>query len=140
VLEELARENFVRASSVEKGVWAVGQAQNAQRMKTAGAAPSNEFYDASGEVKRITQVKQVTNKTFYLQNAVWVDNGYTPDQNLIKVKRFSEAYFQLGTSLPGMNQYLALGQDVIVTIGKQSFQIGEDGATRFTEKELRSFF
>jgi Ca-activated chloride channel family protein len=139
-LEDRATENFSRASREEKGAWAVGQAQNALNMKKMAMAPTNEFYDASGEVQRITSVKQITNKTFYFQNNVWVDNEYALDQKLIKVKRFSEAYFQLSRILPKMNQYLAVGNDVIVNIGTQSFQIGEDGKTRFTQEELRAFF
>lgn len=139
-LQERTRDNFSAASKEERGAWAVGQAQNASKLKKQVMAPANEFYGASGEVKRITGVKQITNKTFYFQNNAWVDNDYRPEQTLIQVERFSEAYFQLSRAVPNMNQYLALGEDVIVNIGNQSFQIGEDGKTHFTQKELKAFF
>ena len=109
-------------------------------LKKLAMAPENTYYDASGEVKRVTGVKQITNKTFYFQNNAWVDNEYRPEQTLIQVKRFSEAYFQLSRAVPNMNQNLALGEDVIVNIGNQSFQIGEDGKTHFSQKELKAFF
>ena len=139
-LEERAQMSFDRAKKVESGSWAVGQAQNAKRLRDQAMAPSNEFFDASGEMKRITGVRQIANKTFYLKENGWVDNDYTPDQNLIKVKRFSEAYFQISRALPKTNQYMALGNDVIINIGNQSFQIGEEGKTRFTQKEIEKFF
>ena len=78
--------------------------------------------------------------TIYFKDNAWVDSDYTADQKLIKVKRFSEAYFQISRALPKTNQYLALGTDVIVNIGNQSFQIGEEGKTRFTQEELMKFF
>lgn len=91
-------------------------------------------------MKKITGVKQIANKTFYFKNNVWVDNDYAPEQKLIKVKQFSEAYFQLSRALPKTNQYLALGNDVIINIGQQSFQIGKDGRTSFTQEELEKLF
>ena len=109
-------------------------------MKSQALAPANEFYDAAGEVQRVTGVKQIATKTFYFQNNAWVDNNYTLDQNLIKVKRFSEAYFQISRALPRANQYLALGSNVIVHLGGQSFQIGDEGKTRFTPEEIDKLF
>jgi hypothetical protein len=109
-------------------------------MKDQATAPTNEFYDAEGQLLKINRVRQVANKTFYFKNNEWVDNDYTTDQKPIQVKRFSEAYFQLGRAVPVMNQYLALGHDVIITIGKQSFQVGDSGRERFTEEELRQIF
>ncbi|UCE17380.1 MAG: VWA domain-containing protein, partial [Gemmatimonadota bacterium] len=58
-LEDRARENFARAKKVEKGAWAVGQAQNAKRLRAQAMAPTNEFFDASGEMQRITGVRQI---------------------------------------------------------------------------------
>ena len=139
-LEERARENFSKASQVERGSWAVGQAQNIKKLKVQALAVPDAFFDASGELKRIGGVKQIAEKTFYFKNNTWVDNDYAPDQDLIKVKRFSEAYFQLSQTVPKTNRYLALGEDVIITIGERSFQIADEGRTRFTPEELEKFF
>lgn len=139
-LEERARENFARASKVESGSWAVGQAQNAIRMKAQALAAPIAFYDATGQLKKITGVKRIADKTFYFKNNVWVDNDYAPEQKLIKVKRFSQAYFQLSRALPKTNRYLALGNNVIINIGQQSFQIGDGGRTSFTQEELKRLF
>ncbi len=139
-LESKTRENFLQASRVEKGSWAVGQAQNARKMKEMAMAPTNEFYDASGQLQRIDKVRQVSNKTFYFKDNQWVDNDCRADQKPIQVKRFSEAYFQLSRALPAVNQYLALGVDVIVNVGHNIFQIGETGKTQFTDEEMKRIF
>ncbi len=57
-------------------------------------------------------------------------------QQVVKVKAFSEAYFQLSRRDPTLNQYFSLGDRVLVVVNDQAIQIADEGKELFTEAEL----
>jgi hypothetical protein len=52
------------------------------------------------------------------------------------VKAYSPLYFELATRLNGLNEVLALGDQLLVSGRSVAIQIGPDGAERMTEREL----
>ena len=56
----------------------------------------------------------------------------------MRVKAFSEGYFQLTRRDPTLNQYFSLGQQVLVVVNGQAIQVADDGKEIFTEAELDS--
>jgi Ca-activated chloride channel family protein len=137
--EELSKKAgrlMANGFEMKSGASAVSRAQNVGSLKLKAAVPSNTYLDASGEVRQITGVKRVGTKTFYLKQGVWTDNDYHPDQKVIEVRRFSEAYFQLIRRSALIGRYLALGDQVLISLRDQAITIGEGGKESFTEAEL----
>jgi hypothetical protein len=119
------------------GSWAMSQSVNLYDLQTQSIVPPNTYLDEYGEEKEITGVKQVGDKAFYNKNDQWVDGEYTDDLNTLKVKIYSEAYFQLSARFREINTYLALGEEVIIILNNNAIQIGTEGRQeRFTEAEL----
>lgn len=137
--EELALEaGKLMADAFEKktGAGAVSRALDLGSLKSQAAAPGNIYLDEKGQVRKVTGVKRVGTKTFYLKKEVWTDNDYHPDQKVIEVKRFSDAYFQLIGRSTMMGRYLALGDQVIVSLRGGAVKIGETGKQNLSEAEL----
>jgi Ca-activated chloride channel family protein len=59
-------------------------------------------------------VQQVKNKTFHLQDKVWVDSTHKPETKTKKIEFGSDAYFKLLAKEPELTKYLAIGKQVIV--------------------------
>jgi Ca-activated chloride channel family protein len=136
---EMAEEaGRLMADAFEKksGAGAVNRAMDLGQLKSQAAAPSASFHDEHGQKRQITGVRVVGVKTFYLKDGVWTDNDYRPEQNIIKVKRFSEAYFQLTRRLNMMGRYLSLGDQVLISLAGQAVRIGDEGLERLSEAQL----
>ena len=58
----------------------------------------------------------------------------------MQVQNFSDAYFQISQNSVDVNQYLALGPNVIVNLGGQAVQISSEGQTVLTQRELAAIF
>lgn len=124
----------------DRGSWAVSQSQNIVGMKWAMQVPANIYLDESGKEKEITGVNQIGSKAFYNKNDIWIDSEYSEEQDIIKVKVFSDAYFQLSQRFQDINKSLAQGQEVIIILNNNAIQIGNEGRENlFTEEELRLF-
>jgi hypothetical protein len=67
-----------------------------------------------------------------------VDSEYEGKIEAIKVKRFSQAYFKLLSSLPEVGRFYALGDEVIFLLNGKAIQISEEGKSDFTTFELNS--
>ncbi len=81
-------------------------------------------------------VKTVGSKTFKLTNGVWMDTEHSPDNELVKIKRGSQAYKEILKAMPHLTGCFELGKEVIVTIGEYSIKIGDEGKSDLTQEEL----
>ncbi len=124
------------------GAWATSQRQNAQilrRQKTL--AEQNFQYDAEGNAVRFQQAQNRNNQGFFNRAGNWEDARFKEGvQQVVKVRAFSEAYFQLARRDPTLNQYFSLGPSVLVVVNGQAVQIGDEGKDVFTERELDDLF
>ncbi len=135
-LAEQAGRLMADAFEKKSGAGAVSRSMDLGSLKIQATAPGNVYRDARGRVQQIIGVKRAGNKTFYLKKDVWTDNDYHPDQNVVEVKRFSDAYFQLIRRRAVMGRYLALGERVIVSLPGGAVRIGDAGKESFTDREL----
>jgi len=140
--EELANqtESVMRDRiKMEVGAGAVDQAKTTQVYKMVLQAPQG-YLDAEGKEQRLAKVMQIGTKTFFNKNGLWVQAEYEGKIEPIKVKRFSEAYFQLLNELPELGKYFALGEEVIFLLDGKAIHIADEGKTDFTPSELKSLF
>ena len=69
-------------------------------------------------------LKTVGTRTFIRQDGVWVDTAFDPQKmKTLKVSFLSEDYFSLANSNPALAAALALGQQVIVVIDDNVYEI-----------------
>jgi Ca-activated chloride channel family protein len=143
-MKEEARSKMDDAFSAPSvGERAVKRSKGAKSMQAEAQAPA-QYYDSGageeGELSGLTAqqtIKIVADKTFYLIDEVWTDEAHNKEKNLIKIKPYSDAYFELMKSVPKLNQYLSIGENVIVNLGEYSIQIDEDGQESLSDKEIK---
>lgn len=90
----------------------------------------------SSDDKELKRTKRVRSKIFHFKDRVWVDTEHSETKQLIKIKRDSQAYHDLITAIPELKIYFEIGDQVIVTIGRYSIKIADDGKTALTDDEL----
>jgi Ca-activated chloride channel family protein len=135
-LAEEASKRMVDAFEKKTGASAVGRSMDLSGLKTMAAAPSISFRDEQGQIRKVTNVKRVGTKTFYLKKEVWTDNDYQPGQQIIEVKHFSEAYFQLIRRSAMVGRYLALGNQVIISLKGAAIKVGQTGTETLSQADL----
>lgn len=125
--EELSNKAFAEMETLAEqpayGMDAVERAAGQGGMAQADVAPSY-----SKEVGQ--QVKAVGAKTFVMQEGIWVDTIFDPQQmQVVEVPYLSGDYFKLAETRPEAAGALALGEQVIVVLDGTAYQvIGADQA------------
>lgn len=137
MLMKKADEKLKAAGGVDKGSWAISQSRNIQGLQNQAAAPQNVFLDTEGEKKQITQVQNISQRAFYQRKNTWIDGDVTESMPVIKIQKYSEAYFQLTRNFSDMNKYLSLSEDITFVWNKQAIQIGDEGKTTLTDQEIK---
>ncbi|NIM24882.1 MAG: hypothetical protein GTO21_10235 [Armatimonadetes bacterium] len=100
-------------------------------------AQQNAWVDASGRSFRYSQAQTRNNRGFFQRGQRWEDARYKEgQQRVVRVRAYSEAYFQISRRAPHLNQYLTMGENVLFVVNGQAVEIAEDGKEEFTEKEL----
>jgi hypothetical protein len=70
------------------------------------------------------RVLNVADKTFVLQNGVYTDTAFNPDEmDTEKVVFFSDEYFALLEEIPELADYFAIGEAVIVLIDGTAYEV-----------------
>jgi Ca-activated chloride channel family protein len=138
--QEEAAANFAESRSDDStGEVAVSEADESQQLAGAEAPmalPTQEMGgmggggttggggsgQPSGNV-----IQTVNDKTFLLQNGVWVDTAYQSDtMTTTQVVFLSDEYFALLDLHPLMGDYLAIGERVIVVIDGIAYEVIPD--------------
>ncbi|MBC7261355.1 MAG: hypothetical protein H5T63_05020 [Chloroflexi bacterium] len=77
---------------------------------------------------QVEQVKHVADRAFIRRDGVWIDTAYDPARIKTRQIRFgSDAYFALLQMHPEWGKYFAVGQQVIVVLGGQAYEILAEG-------------
>ena len=103
------------------GAAAVEEAESQAGMRSAFSAA-----EVPEEVADV--VRTAGDKTFILQNGVWTDTRFNPDEMTTTPIAFgSEAYFDMLAEHPEWGDYLAVGTRVIFVAGGTAYEVvGED--------------
>jgi Ca-activated chloride channel family protein len=73
-------------------------------------------------------VQVVGNKTFFWRDGQWVDSTFDAEGPAPQVIPFaSDAYFELLGTRPELGQFLALGEQMILMIDGQAYQVTAEG-------------
>lgn len=142
------REQFAPAAQALNnqvtGDMAVDAARKSAARKEISAAQSvvaSEELEKYGKDERgRLAVSEAGGKTFYRQNEKWVESDRDDKKPVVKIKRFSPAYFAMLKAKPEFGKYLSLGDKVSFDAGKVTVEIAEDGKEKLTEEELNRYF
>lgn len=102
----------------DSGEDAVRVAQTVAKMKKAEVAG-----------KKAGNKREVANKTFHWKDGGWVDDAATSGTR-VKVKPYSEAYFDLAKASKVVARYLALGDKVTFAWKGYIIELAEDGVEK----------
>ncbi len=70
------------------------------------------------------QVKIIGARTFVLQNGVWIDTSYDPEQSsIISLPFLSKDYFDLLSNHPEIGSELAIGKYVILVVDGKAYEV-----------------
>jgi Ca-activated chloride channel family protein len=123
------------AQSASSGSWGISQSRNSKKLKDQAAQAPNTFLNKAGETVNLEQQVQSTgNKTFYLKKKEWIDSEFK-DENILQIKIFSEAYFELSKKIPDFNKYIAVGENVSLNIKGKNIQVGENGKENLSSSD-----
>jgi Ca-activated chloride channel family protein len=105
------------AMESQVGAGAVHAAQSVQGLKLG---------EQAGEGDQTT-FRAVAQRTFYSDGAWWLDSTWEKDLQLVQVRAFSAAYFELLQLRPDLAPCLSLGSQVKVRLGQTGLIVGPEG-------------
>ena len=126
--DKAAKEIITEFAAPAFGAEAVDQADAESNLRSAESVfqPSQSTGDNDQSFGQAV-IKYVDDKTFKLENGIWVDTVYDPTSMDIKRIGFgTEIYFDLLSARPSWGKYLALGERVIFVIGDTAYEIGSE--------------
>jgi Ca-activated chloride channel family protein len=117
------------AGAVDKSEAEAGLRDSQAVPMAPAAIPSGGDRGGGGEVPVREVVKYVGDKTFVLQEDVWIDTTYDVDKMTTTAISFgSDNYFELLTARPEWGKYFALGTHVIVVLEGTAYEVVEGDA------------
>jgi len=128
--EVKAKKDLASALKRQSGADAVKASEDLKKIK--------ETQVASGEVgKSLTGTAKAYGTKFELRNGVWTDTSWEKDNEPVKVKYLSDAYFKLLERDADLKEAFALGESVLVVLKSgKAVLIAKDGKEDLTDKEL----
>lgn len=130
-------EKMDMAKSFSKGSWAVSQSQNSNNLKAQTSNAPSFYYDQEGKkVDLNAKVKYAGKKAFFLKNQNWVDPTFK-EEKVLKIKIFSNAYFEILNKVPHTESYFMLGNKLSVNINGVNVQVGNEGETSLTKEKRK---
>ncbi len=119
--EQLARDAYsqlLAQPTQVSGMGAVDKAAQEGALSQAEAAP----VVPAGEASSIIRI--VGSRTFILHDNIWMDTAYDPNEGeALRVAFLSPDYFKLAESRRDVAAALALGEQVIVVVEGQAYQV-----------------
>ncbi|MBE0699801.1 MAG: VWA domain-containing protein, partial [Anaerolineaceae bacterium] len=131
--ERIANDAFGQAeaapleSSGKSAVERADQEGKMQAAEVAPAVPSAQGGGSPGAVQGIT-IRVVGVRTFILQDGVWIDTTFDPQQMTPKKILFlSSDYYSLVQTRPDIAPALALGEQLVLVVDGKAYQIVSEG-------------
>jgi Ca-activated chloride channel family protein len=121
--EGIAQDAFnkmLMTPSAVSGEEAVGRAAAESEFRAAEVP-----MELSGEAANVVRIAGA--KTFRLVDGVWIDTAFDPDRmTTTKVPVLSDDYFELADALPAVGDAFALGEQVIILVGDEAYEVVGD--------------
>ncbi|MGH7585245.1 MAG: VIT domain-containing protein [Gemmatimonadales bacterium] len=128
------------APAAQSGANAFARAEESQAMaKSSSLADvdalarrrSDQLLARDGGESERAVTRQVGGRTFVSRDGIWTDALHQPGREVVKVKPYGKAYFELVRALPEIVPALQAGDRVIVAGRRTSIQLAADGLERW---------
>ncbi len=128
------------APSAQTGTTSFESADASSKMAATGSL-SDANRIAERRVRQLsagneTQVLRVGSKLFRQSSGTWIDLAQIDSLPVTEVAAYSEAYFALARALPEINEYLSIGNDVLLAGKSGSIRIHAAGARTWQPGQL----
>ena len=121
--------------SAKDGAGAVAASEALDQLK------SREVAESKAEQKLLTGSAKAYGTKFEIRNGTWTDTAWKQDNEVVKIKYLSDAYFKLLERDPELKEALALGEQVLVVLKSgKAILVGEDGKDNLSNAELDGLF
>jgi Ca-activated chloride channel family protein len=129
------------APRAQTGAGAFASADASAKMSSAGSVAETEVL-AERRMRDLSNqsaqpMRRTGSKMFRLINDVWVDVAHRDSVTVTEVAPFSDAYFALARALPEINQYLSIGDQVLVAGKSGSIKITAGGLGTWRTGQLQ---
>jgi len=122
---DMTCKSLCHASHDQVGKSAVMRAQNHQCLRESATVCNNYAKGAHGKSAQ-EKIRTIRNHTFFLKDGIWIDTDHTDASKIVKIKIFSDAYFEFANNNPDLTIYLALGKNIILKTDAGSIQIYDE--------------
>lgn len=119
----------VAAFEATSGAGSVATSRSLGKMQAARTQRDTD--DAS-----VVTTQAVGDRSFRLEDGVWIDDDATGAGATVRVKYLSPLYFSILKELPELRGALALGENVRVRVGSTVLEIGPNGASEEDDEIL----
>jgi Ca-activated chloride channel family protein len=122
------------APAAQTGATAFARAEEASVMAKSASAEFGQA-DARRRAERESrdgaEVRSAGGRTFRLKDGAWNDAAHAPSREVVRVKAWSPAYFELVRGLPEIVPALQAGDEVLVAGRRVSVRVGARGIERW---------
>ena len=126
------------APSAQNGAEAFRRAERSAQLTAAKSMAASDEAVVGGMAAEADApaTRRVGGRMFVRRAGVWTDLAHADGTQVIQVKAFSQAYFDLVTALPEIREWLAVGNDLLIGGRRMGIRIGETGKAAWGSGEL----
>ncbi|MEK7379885.1 MAG: VIT domain-containing protein [Gemmatimonadota bacterium] len=126
------------APSAQNGAEAFRRAERSAQLTAAKSMAASDEAVVGGIAGEADApaTRRVGGRMFVRRAGVWTDLAHADGGQVVQVKAFSQAYFDLVTALPEIRESLAVGDDLLIGGRRMSIRIGETGKAAWGSGEL----
>jgi len=97
------------------------------------------YKDKSTDDSAVRTVRNASGRAFHFTGGAWTDTLYKKGMKTVKVAPYSKAWLQLAKANPKLRAAMALGEKVVIVVGKWALIIDPSGKKALSASELAPF-
>jgi len=114
-----------------------GVQSRVQAIKASGF--NRELTERKTVDSSLDAVRHLCGRTFEKRDNIWTENSYADKDSTIEIKYDSEAYWELVTEMPDAAEIFALGERLVLKVGKIYVRIGDSGRETLARAEIKAW-
>ncbi|HOJ58768.1 MAG TPA: VIT and VWA domain-containing protein [bacterium] len=134
-------EGRALSESVGKEAVVASEVMQDQLQRAESLSTQNVMFrydeESRKKVEKIQGVRYAGQQAFFQRGSAWISTQFDEKQPAIKVKPYSDAYFQLADLSPEIAKILSIGTEISFVHKGQMIQITENGQENLTEEQLK---
>jgi len=113
------------------------QQLRAEAIQASGMVRDLKEKSSLDETTELT--KRIAGRTFEKRGDTWVENTYADKDSTIEIKYDSDAYWGLVSEMSDVAEIFALGEKLVLKVGKIYVRIGDSGRETLARTEIKAW-